>query len=97
VKNIVNVLQFGFLENNPDYYYLDMELCDINLGAYISGELPSEIHASFTVDAGNASNRMIQVWRIMLDICNGVKFIHDHQEVHRDLKPNNGTHQSRPL
>jgi serine/threonine protein kinase len=91
VKNIVAVLQFGFLENSPNYYFLDMELCDINLGSYILGELPTEIHASFNVDA---SNRMVQVWKIMLDICNGVKFIHDHQEVHRDLKPNNGTYQA---
>jgi serine/threonine protein kinase len=90
VKNIVTVLQFGFLENSPNYYFLDMELCDITLGDYISGELPSEFHASFNVDA---SNRMVQVWRIMLDICNGVDFIHDQQEVHRDLKPNNGTNQ----
>jgi serine/threonine protein kinase len=98
MKNIVSVLQFGFLENNPACYYLDMELCDLNLESYIfqnvSPEIIASIHDALAVNSQEASNRMVPVWRIILDICNGVRFIHEHQEVHRDLKPKNGTKQT---
>lgn len=30
------------------------------------------------------------IWNIMKDITNGVAFIHNHMEVHRDIKPTNG-------
>jgi serine/threonine protein kinase len=91
-------LRFGFLENNPACYYLDMELCDLDLESYIFQDIPSEIFDSIqenlAVHLPEASNKMVPVWRIMLDICNGVRFIHEHQEVHRDLKPKNGTKQA---
>jgi len=33
---------------------------------------------------------LIQIWNIMSQITNGVMFIHDEGEIHRDLKPQNG-------
>jgi serine/threonine protein kinase len=33
------------------------------------------------------------VWKIMLEIARGIDFIHGHDQIHRDLKPTNGTCQ----
>jgi serine/threonine protein kinase len=86
-KNIVEVLGDGSLLNS--YHYLDMELCDLNLATYITWEWRPTIQET-TMPLVNAHERMEQVWNIMKDITNGVAFIHNHNEVHRDLKPHNG-------
>lgn len=31
------------------------------------------------------------IWKIMRDISDGVAFIHNHMEIHRDIKPTNST------
>ena len=60
-------------------YYIDMEYCDGNLEEYIAGRSPSS----------QTPLTMAEVWSVMIDIAKGVEFIHDHGEVHRDLKPQN--------
>ena len=32
------------------------------------------------------------IWKIMRDVSDGVAFIHNHMEIHRDIKPTNSTH-----
>lgn len=77
-RNIVAVLRQGEVRFAA-FHYIDMELCDQNLEQYIyqdrtgSGE-------HFT---------MLEVWTVMVQIANGVAFIHEQGEVHRDLKPRN--------
>src|SRR5271154_2495645 len=39
--------------------------------------------------------RLAQMLTIMRDIVNGVAFIHRNNEVHRDLKPRNGTYSAK--
>ena len=71
-----------------------MELCDFDLDNYIQGTLTSEFRETLTVPAvaEPASFQWLsQGYRIMLDILNGVAYIHSLGEVHRDLKPRNGT------
>ena len=73
-KHLVAVYSLGKFTDSSQYF-IDMELCDMNLEQYIQTS-PVEID---------------RIWEIMKDISDGVTFIHNHNEVHRDLKPRNGT------
>jgi serine/threonine protein kinase len=94
-NNIVEVLQHGKLPNSP-YYFIDMELCDINLDMYIEfickpssrPDLPGHLPITGNANAFLYPDQMAII-DILRDITNGVVFIHDHQEIHRDLKPRN--------
>jgi len=96
-KNIISVFNYGPL--SPFLYFIDMELCDLNLDQciyrtwdestakklpWIKTELPPQ-------------TRMGQVWDIMEDITRAVDFIHSEHEIHRDLKPSNGLHKTEYL
>jgi len=92
--NVVSVFDWGNLHGSP-YFFLDMELCDLNLEHFILRQWPSglvDLVPSFTrVEMQDPSFRLVQIWEIMRDISAGVAYIHDCGEVHRDLKPRNGT------
>lgn len=75
----------------PSYYFLDMELCDLSLETYIERKwTPAMVEKVpyFTAELPSRM-RMAQTWDIMEDLTRGVAFIHQHKEVHRDLKPRN--------
>ena len=78
-RNVVAVLRHGKLVDSPSYY-LDMELCDYNLENHMKG--------------GWKYMSILKKWaavvKITSDLANGIAFIHDHKEIHRDLKPRNG-------
>ena len=94
-ENIVIVLRHGRLRNTP-YHFFDMELCNFNLEHYIpllwEPSALEKINLSsikeFTVDL---SSRIKYIWAIMSQIASGIAFIHFQKEVHRDLKPRNGS------
>jgi serine/threonine protein kinase len=70
-----------------------MELCDWCLKDYIHYIPAPNSLAQSTIPCLKdtpASMRVLEIWRIMMDIVSGVKFIHSEKEVHRDLKPSNG-------
>jgi len=81
--HIVQVLAHGQLPNAP-YYFIDMELCDLNLDDYIHRE-PS---ANLSELTGSASP--LQIWVVMSHIAVGLEYIHRKGHVHRDIKPANG-------
>jgi len=90
--NIVQVMAHGPLLNAP-YYFIDMELCDLNLDDYIhrapSVKL-SELMPYIIRGTGSASP--LQIWVVMSQIAVGVEYIHQKGHVHRDIKPANGAH-----
>jgi serine/threonine protein kinase len=64
------------------YYYIDMELCDSNLDKFMRDHRPSS----------SSPIQLPLVWNIMVQITSGLAFIHEHGEVHRDIKPRNSMH-----
>jgi serine/threonine protein kinase len=89
-KNIVEVFQHGELEYMTRYF-IDMELCDLNLQAYIYGDFTPAIVQEcpyFTVDLPPRM-KVAQIWSMMGDVTNGLIHIHSLGQVHRDIKPQN--------
>jgi serine/threonine protein kinase len=90
-RNLVAVFDFGRLATF--LYFIDMELCNLNLERWIyrtwnertARELPL-----LTADLPPRA-RMDQTWDIMDDIIRAVAFVHELNEIHRDLKPSNGS------
>src|SRR5271154_4477845 len=82
-RNIVPLFHHGRLANSH-YYFLDMELCDLNLEDYIQRKWPSmvkeQIELFVNVDQLDSKSRQGQFWGIMRDIANGVAYIHSNGE-----------------
>lgn len=77
-----------------------MELCDFNLEEYIRGKnslLYDLSHNSRLLGLPFKERGVWNVWDIMEQISIGVQFIHDTEQVHRDLKPRNGTPISKNI
>ncbi len=92
MENIVTILKLGKLENVGCFFF-DMELCDADLETYINGKvspaLGEQINSAANIDPKETLSHLRIIWKIMSDTCKGVSFIHENQEVHRDLKPRN--------
>ena len=84
-KNIIKVLDHGELVDSA-YFFIDMELCDFNLDDYIKGNWVVSQVGDFP-----AAVKETRVWNVMQEITAGLIFVHEHKEVHRDLKPKNGS------
>jgi serine/threonine protein kinase len=70
-----------------------MELCDLNLDHYIQRKWPDGIKekAPYFVNVDGTPTKLVQIWKIISDISSGLTFIHTKKEIHRDLKPQNGS------
>jgi len=85
-KNIVSVFGYGRL--STFLYFIDMELCDLNLerGIYGTWDEAATRKLPFLTADLPPRMRIGQVWDIMEDVSRAVAFIHDEHEIHRDLK-----------
>jgi serine/threonine protein kinase len=84
-KNIVKVFTYGELPNSQ-YIFIDMEFCSKNLDEYIQ---LSRMASPLPPVAANM--RADEIWSISEQIADALAFIHSHHEIHRDLKPQNGS------
>ena len=84
-KNIVEVFQLGEFDD-LSYFFIDMELCDMNLDNYNKSGWTMSVIA----EDNSAGFREMEMWHIMAQIASGISYIHGKGEVHRDLKPLNG-------
>jgi serine/threonine protein kinase len=74
---IVEILKMDELKGKgAHYYYLDMELCTMDLQKFIQGR-------TFRGETN--------IWKIMSQIAGAVQFVHDRGIVIRDLKPSRST------
>jgi len=70
-----------------------MELCQLNLATYIARQRTQQLRNQIphlTADF-SLGTKVPRVKQIMLQIANGISSLHILDEVHRDLKPQNGT------
>jgi serine/threonine protein kinase len=79
-------------------FFIDMELCDVNLHSYIQSQYGDErvanlLHEPVFVSPNCSSDvRLHNTCTILDHICRGVVHIHQEGYSHRDLKPANGKH-----
>ena len=92
--NLINILTHGWLINNS-VYYIDMNLCDMNLEDYIyrtAEKIDFVFQAASRAFVSKDSSERIRydnLLTIMIQITAGLGFIHGKSQVHRDLKPRN--------
>jgi len=91
--NIVQVFQVGQLKHDTAFYFIDMELCEFTLGNYIHGLNTPHLVAWESVRGVDFTLR-VEVQNIVGQIMDGLLFIHDQGEAHRDLTPQNGRHSA---
>jgi len=78
-----------------------MELCDLTLQDYIAYfnhgsssppfEIIPELSPVFVERNCSPTLKIQNIWTIGLHIAKGLEFMHRKGQVHRDLKPQNGT------
>lgn len=91
-RNIVQVINHGWLDRTLRFYYFDMEYCPFTLEDYICNQpiRPVSYLAQYWKEDAMFWDSFIMALAILLDITRGLEFIHEQKEVHRDLKPSNG-------
>jgi serine/threonine protein kinase len=98
--HLVQVMAHGWLQESSDYYYIDMELCDMTLAEHIDSVDSPVVYwqkTQHTPENLKAIRRLIEnVVFITESITLGLRYIHSHGEVHRDIKPSNGISE-RPI
>jgi serine/threonine protein kinase len=93
--NIVQIFYHDWFKSGS-IYFIDMELCTLNLHDYIYRTDEYQRHASalsndptFVVGDSSPHLELINIWTIIDHIAKGLEFIHENQYIHRDLKPLN--------
>ena len=74
-----------------------MELRNINLEEYLQGTKSGIRGLIDWETAGKEGQRQFLILAIMQQLISGLAFIHGHDEVHRDMAPQNGSHTSCPV
>ena len=101
-KNIIAIMDHGWLKGRFGVYFIDMELADWTLADYVDyldKDQPSALDidkmisedAVFVHRGCSFQERIRNMWTIGSHIVGGLEFMHFHGHAHRDLKPSNGS------
>lgn len=95
--NVVNILDHGKLRASGDHF-IDMELCNLDLQRYLQGNrsitadhsvAQSPTNLVFVANDCGLQLKLQNTFTVLSHITNGLKFAHEHDLVHRDVKPAN--------
>ena len=98
-ENIIELLRHGWLKGAFPVYYINMELAQTTLTAYIAAVRTQTTPFAFLnpnlvlvfLNSNCTTEEWIDnVWVIGKHIIDGLVFLHAGGHVHRDLKPSNG-------
>lgn len=98
-KNIIGILDHGWLKGSFNVYYIDMELAQLTLADYIdhlrgakhsSSNIVSDLSPVFVNPSSSFERRVHNIWVVGRHVAEGLNFMHANKHVHRDLKPTNG-------
>lgn len=92
-ENLIKVLRHGWLPT-AEYYYIDMEICDFDLHTYIYEGDNCTVTRDGTPVHLQQKRGPYDIVKIAGQIAKGIEFIHNHNKVHRDLKPRNSKSSS---
>jgi serine/threonine protein kinase len=92
-QNVVQIIRRRMLLNN-DRYIIDMEVLELSLTNYLYS--PHMAPLNLQRDSPYYGNNLTEeksgtVWEIMSQIASGLRFIHQNDVVHGNLKPSNGS------
>ena len=86
--NMIQYIRHGTIVSDS-IYFIDMELCDIDLSQYIKGT--HSVTGVHGLPVWNKENPDIfLITAIMQQLLSGLAFMHKEDKVHRDLDPRNG-------
>jgi serine/threonine protein kinase len=88
--NIIHVFDHKRFDRNSVWYCIDMELCDLDLSEYITGNKKDIKGLINWADAIEEDQAQFLLVAILQQLLNGLAFIHGKGLVHRDLTPKNG-------
>ena len=95
-NHIVEILGHSSLGKHTASYFIDMEYCDLNLSEYMRGKGPLVNNLLDYETAIRDRQISFFIIAIIQEILSGLIFIHSHDKVHRDLKPQNSMSPSTP-
>jgi serine/threonine protein kinase len=88
-KNIIQYIGDGIIAPTS-FYYIDMELCDIDLSKYMNGG--NNVIGVHGLPSWNKDDPdVFMIVAIMQQLLSGLAFMHKENKVHRDLDPTNGS------
>jgi serine/threonine protein kinase len=88
-ENIIELL--GHHSSNDSIQIIDFELCEMSLRDWLDLDR-SEVRKQWWLSAPiDDADQKFFIVAIMQQLLNGLYFIHAHNQVHRDLTPQNGT------
>lgn len=67
---------------NTHYYFIDMELCDLNLEDFIHGSASQNLSIPSLVKDVTPPLRALQTWHIMMQITSGLTYLHFLNVIH---------------
>jgi serine/threonine protein kinase len=87
--NIVQVTDYGNLNDDGIIFFIDMVLCETSLEAFLRGGVEAGGRRWEAIRQDETMSLEVS-YTILQHIVNGLHYIHTMGEVHRDLSPHNG-------